>query len=43
MLEGHDLEQLARVYGTPLFVYSRAAMLAALGVLPVGLARAGST
>ncbi len=29
-LEGHDLADLARRYGTPLFVYSRAAMLAAL-------------
>jgi len=29
-LEGHSLAALAQAYGTPLFVYSRAAMLAAL-------------
>jgi diaminopimelate decarboxylase len=29
-LEGHSLVQLARRFGTPLFVYSRAAMLASL-------------
>jgi len=30
LLEGHDLEALARRHGTPLYVYSRAAMLGAL-------------
>lgn len=29
-LEGHDLGALARAFGTPLYVYSRSAMLAAL-------------
>lgn len=30
MLEGHDLESLAHQHGTPLYVYSKASMLAAL-------------
>ena len=37
-VEGLPLEQLARQHGTPLFVYSRAAMLAALGAYQRGFA-----
>jgi diaminopimelate decarboxylase len=36
-LEGHDLAALGERFGTPLFVYSRAAMLAALGEYVVAL------
>ena len=38
MLEGVSLGQLAQEHGTPLFVYSQAAMLDALGAYQRGLA-----
>ncbi|WP_439517792.1 diaminopimelate decarboxylase [Hydrogenophaga sp.] len=38
MVEGVSLEHLAREHGTPLFVYSQTAMLAALGAYQRGLA-----
>ena len=38
MVEGVSLDQLAREHGTPLFVYSRAAMLNALAAYQRGLA-----
>jgi diaminopimelate decarboxylase len=37
-LEGHDLAALAAQYGTPLFVYSKSAMLAALSAYQRGFA-----
>ncbi|MCL4697797.1 MAG: diaminopimelate decarboxylase [Burkholderiaceae bacterium] len=37
-LEGHSLDELARRFGTPLFVYSRAAMLSALAAYQRALA-----
>jgi diaminopimelate decarboxylase len=38
MVEGVHLSDLARVHGTPLFVYSKAAMLSALGAYQRGFA-----
>jgi diaminopimelate decarboxylase len=38
MVEGARLSDLARAYGTPLFVYSKAAMLSALGAYQRGFA-----
>ena len=38
MVEGVALSELARQHGTPLFVYSKAAILAALAAYPRGLA-----